>query len=113
MFFIPQKVSNNIILIKKYPLGYKILKLVCFILKRVYFHEMKRQSHDLIARAVRERRRQAGLTQAAFALKAGLGLRFVRDLEQGKPSVRLDKVNQALGMFGLRAGPVPVERLHE
>ena len=38
-------------------------------------------------------------------MRAGLGLRFVRELEQGKQTVRLDKVNQALGMFGMEAVP--------
>jgi len=48
-----------------------------------------------VARRVRERRHLAGLTQAEFALKSGLGLRlFVRDLEQGKLALRLDKANQ-------------------
>ncbi len=54
---------------------------------------------------VKTRRRAAGLTQEQFALRAGLGLRFVRDLEQGKETVRLDKVNQALRMFGHHAVP--------
>ena len=45
------------------------------------------------------------LTQEEFALRAGLGLRFVRELEQGKETVRMDKVNQALRMFGMEAVP--------
>ena len=44
-------------------------------------------------------------TQPEFALRSGLGLRFIRDLEQGKSTVRLDKVNQALTMFGSMAVP--------
>ena len=36
---------------------------------------------------------------------SGLGLRFVRELEQSKETVRLDKVNQALSMFGMEAVP--------
>ena len=48
---------------------------------------------------------QAGLTQEEFAVRSGLGLRFVRELEQGKETVRLDKVNQALRMFGMQAVP--------
>lgn len=39
-------------------------------------------------------------------MRSGLGLRFVRDLEQGKETVRMDKVNVALGMFGMEAGAV-------
>jgi y4mF family transcriptional regulator len=62
-----------------------------------------------IARFVKQQRRAAGLTQADFALRSGLGLRFVRDLEQGKETVRLDKVNQALAMFGYEAVPGKVQ----
>lgn len=45
-------------------------------------------------------RKAAGLTQAALADRAGVGLRFVRELEQGKPTVRLDKVRQVLDLLG-------------
>ena len=38
-------------------------------------------------------------------MRSGLGIRFVRDLEQGKETVRMDKVNQALSMFGMEAVP--------
>ena len=58
-----------------------------------------------IAVFIKEKRRAAGLTQAEFAMRAGLGLRFVRDLEQGKESVRMDKVNIALAMFDCQAVP--------
>ena len=58
-----------------------------------------------IAEYVKKARREAGLTQKEFALRSGLGLRFVRDLEQGKETVRMDKVNQALAMFGMTAVP--------
>lgn len=54
---------------------------------------------------IREERKKAGLTQEEFAVRSGLGLRFVRELEQGKETVRLDKVNQALAMFGKEAVP--------
>lgn len=54
-----------------------------------------------IAQFVRESRKAAGLTQEEFAVRSGLGLRFVRELEQGKPTVRMDKVNIALAMFGM------------
>lgn len=58
-----------------------------------------------IGEFVKQRRREAGLTQEEFALRSGLGLRFVRELEQGKETVRMDKVNQALAMFGMEAVP--------
>lgn len=53
----------------------------------------------------KERWKHLGMTQKEFALRSGLGLRFVRDLEQGKETVRMDKVNQALHMFGMEAVP--------
>ena len=58
-----------------------------------------------IAEFIKQNRKAAGLTQEEFALRSGLGLRFVRELEQGKQTVRLDKVNQALAMFGMQAVP--------
>ncbi len=58
-----------------------------------------------IADFIKRNRKAAGLTQEEFALRSGLGLRFVRELEQGKQTVRLDKVNQALAMFGMQAVP--------
>ena len=58
-----------------------------------------------IAEFIKANRRAAGLTQEEFALRSGLGLRFVRELEQGKETVRMDKVNEALAMFGMEAVP--------
>jgi len=58
---------------------------------------------------VKNRREQLGLTQQELADRAGVGLRFVRDLEQGKESLRLDKVNQVLVLFGHKMGPIKIE----
>lgn len=58
-----------------------------------------------IAEFVKKSRRAAGLTQEEFAIRSGLGLRFVRDLEQGRETVRMDKVNVALAMFDMEAVP--------
>lgn len=58
-----------------------------------------------IAEFVKKSRRASGLTQEEFAIRSGLGLRFVRDLEQGKETVRMDKVNVALAMFDMEAVP--------
>ncbi len=63
-----------------------------------------------ISEYVKRERKKAGLTQEEFALRSGLGLRFVRELEQGKETVRLDKVNQALAMFGMEAVPGNIDR---
>ena len=54
---------------------------------------------------IKQNRKASGLTQEEFAIRSGLGLRFVRELEQGKKTVRMDKVNVALAMFGMEAVP--------
>ena len=58
-----------------------------------------------IAEYIKNQRKAAGLTQEEFAIRSGLGLRFVRELEQGKGTVRMDKVNVALSMFNMEAVP--------
>ena len=58
-----------------------------------------------IGNYIKQERKRVGLTQEEFTIRSGLGLRFVRELEQGKETVRLDKVNQALAMFGKEAVP--------
>ena len=55
---------------------------------------------------IKEQRNIHRLTQADLARKAGVGLRFIRELEQGKSTLRMDKVNQALQLFGKTLGPV-------
>ena len=59
---------------------------------------------------VRYKRKSLAMTQPDLAEKAGTGLRFVRDLEQGKKTLRMDKVNQVLGLFGYELSPVKQER---
>lgn len=57
-----------------------------------------------ISNFIKEKRKQLGITQIELAERAGVGLRFVRELEQGKQTVRLDKVNQVLSLFGAEVG---------
>ena len=59
---------------------------------------------------VKNRRKQLGMTQIDLAERAGVGLRFVRDLEQGKQTLRLDKVNQVLALFGHVLVPIQMEK---
>ena len=59
-----------------------------------------------LSQYVKELRKQYRLTQEDLAEKAGVGLRFVRDLEQGKTTLRMDKVNQVLSLFGAELAPV-------
>ena len=63
-----------------------------------------------LARFVKEKRKSVNLTQPELAEKAGVGLRFVRELEQGKESLRIDKVNQVLRLFGYEVGAVPQKK---
>lgn len=60
---------------------------------------------DLIE-LIKQKRGQANLTQIQLAEKAGVGLRFIRELEQGKQTLRMDKVNQVLKLFGYWLAPV-------
>ncbi len=53
-----------------------------------------------IGKEIQQLRKRSGLTQVEFSKRVGVGLRFIRDLEQGKRSVRLDKVNQVLEFLG-------------
>lgn len=62
--------------------------------------------NDSLAEFVKEKRKQLKLTQPELAEKAGVGLRFLRELENGKESVRLDKVNQVLALFGASVGVI-------
>lgn len=59
---------------------------------------------------VKDKRSASKLTQPELAEKAGVGLRFLRELEQGKETLRLDKVNQVLKLFGYQVGPVETPR---
>ena len=59
---------------------------------------------DSLRKFVKQKRKELKLTQEDLALNAGVGLRFVRDLEQGKKTLRLDKVNDVLALFGKEVG---------
>lgn len=66
-----------------------------------------------ISSFVKERRKMFNLTQVDLAEKSGVGLRFVRELEQGKPTLRIDKINQILALFGHEVGAVPIRKEKE
>ena len=70
---------------------------------------MKENLTDL-SKHIKRKRKETKLTQPELALKAGVGLRFVRDLEQGKRTLRMDKVNDVLRLFGEKLGPVSMDR---
>lgn len=64
---------------------------------------------DLI-KFLKQKRKELKLSQKDLAEKSGVGLRFIRDMEQGKPTLRLDKVNQVLSLFGHEMAPKKIER---
>ena len=68
-------------------------------------------SEMTIAEFVKERRKKQHWTQKDLAFYGGVGLRFIRELEQGKTTLRMDKVNQILDMFGAVLTPGPNRRL--
>ncbi|MBC8048319.1 MAG: helix-turn-helix transcriptional regulator [Fimbriimonadaceae bacterium] len=63
-----------------------------------------------LSKFIKEKRKLSKLTQTQLATKAGIGLRFLRELEQGKDTLRLDKVNQVLKLFGYELGPIALNR---
>ncbi|TZF85721.1 helix-turn-helix transcriptional regulator (plasmid) [Pedobacter sp. BS3] len=65
---------------------------------------------NTLSQFIKNRRKLLGLTKEDLSFKAGVGLRFIRDLEQGKQTLQMDKVNQVLALFGHELGPLPAER---
>lgn len=63
-----------------------------------------------LATFVKTKRKQFGLTQEDLSRKSGVGLRFIRELEQGKETLRMDKVNQLLSLFGAELTPMEADR---
>ena len=67
-------------------------------------------STETLATFVTSKRKALRLTQPQLADKAGVGLRFLRELEAGKATLRMDKVNDVLRLFGPELAPVPTDR---
>ena len=66
-----------------------------------------------LSKYVKAMRKQYNLTQVELSEKSGVGLRLVRELEQGKQTLRLDKVTQILNLFGSEVGVVPLSNTDE
>lgn len=64
-----------------------------------------------LAKYIKEKRKEFGLTQVDLSQKSGVGLRFVREMEQGKETLRLDKVNQVLALFGAEMTPTKLSEV--
>ena len=61
-----------------------------------------------ISAFVKSMRKKVNLTQTQLSERAGVGLRFIREMEQGKQSLQMDKVNQVLFLFGHKLGPIKI-----
>lgn len=66
-----------------------------------------------LADFVKERRKEANLTQEEFAERTGVALTVIRKIEQGKTNMNLDKVNLILSMFGHELAPVSRKELNQ
>lgn len=68
---------------------------------------------NTVANFIKSERKKSGLTQEEFALRSGVGLRFLRELEQGKETCRMNKVNQVLSMFDYELAPQKIKKTEE
>jgi y4mF family transcriptional regulator len=66
-----------------------------------------------LSKLIKQRRKEKGITQEELSAKSGLGLRLIREIEQGKTSMRVDKVNQLLNLFGMELMAAPKTRKDE
>lgn len=67
----------------------------------------------MLSEFLKAKRKFFNLTQEDLANKAGVGLRIIREMEQGKPTLRMDKVNQVLALFGSELGIIAKTRNDE
>ena len=74
------------------------------------YSKMDIKKKSSLSSYVKSQRKILKLTQVDLSIKAGVGLRFIRDLEQGKQSLRMDTVNKVLKLFGKCLGTVDMPR---
>lgn len=67
----------------------------------------------MLSEFLKSKRKAFNFTQEILANKAGVGLRVVREMEQGKPTLRMDKVNQVLALFGSELGVITKQKGNE
>jgi len=68
--------------------------------------------YNSLSQYVKQMRKKHSLTQVDLSEKSGVGLRFVRELEQGKQTLKMDKVNQVLNLFGSELGVVSMQKIN-
>ena len=96
---------------KLYPIGCKIKKIYYICTRKGIILAIMEQT--ALSKYVKAMRKQYNLTQVELSEKSGVGLRLVRELEQGKQTLRLDKINQILNLFGSEVGVVPMIKTDE
>lgn len=89
------------------------IAVIWYPIRYNYAYIDSKKMGTLIGEFVKDKRKKIKITQAELAEKSGVGLRFVREMEQGKTTLRIDKVNQVLDLFGYELGPIRKEGLHE
>ncbi len=103
----PKGYSLQLFALTLYPTGCNVRICLSELYPKVYISINEMEWTDMIiGQKVKELRKRTGLTQEDLATRSGVGLRFVRELEQGKNTVRLDKVDQVLALFGYHLEPV-------
>jgi y4mF family transcriptional regulator len=68
---------------------------------------------ERLSTVIKSKRKEYQLTQEDLSIKSGVGLRLIREIEQGKQTMRMDKVNQVLALFGMQLGAVIKENQHD
>lgn len=96
---------------KLYPIGCKMKKIYYICTRKGMILAIMEQT--ALSKYVKAMRKQYNLTQVELSEKSGVGLRLVRELEQGKQTLRLDKINQILNLFGSEVGVVPMIKTDE
>jgi y4mF family transcriptional regulator len=81
-------------------------------MKRRNLAQLNEES-GIIANVVRNNRKKLGYSQYEFSQRVGIGLRFLKELEEGKKSLRMDKVEQVLNFLGYTLHPQVIKRNHE
>jgi len=67
----------------------------------------------MLSEFLKAKRKEFNLTQVDLSIKSGVGLRCIREMEQGKTTLRMDKVNQVLALFGTELGVVRKQKEDE
>lgn len=94
----------------KFNIYFSIIFIPFWVQHEINFLYLYPKGYNMSSNSLPKLRKEHNLTQIELSEKSGVGLRFVRELEQGKETLRLDKVNQVLNLFGAEVGVVPINK---